>query len=996
MRIRGALLLLVLWQANASDCQDSECAKEQLEDDQSFLSVHSTLHSEDQTKDSDSGSSGEDSRTGDFEQFAANLQFMHVKMAQLETALGVMSGRVSHLEHEVHACNAKLDHMEGGKAPAAFVQKMVQEKVRTLRTSRQSTEQNLSVQLMEKVLRKNFNSLAKYGIKQHRDLELVSVGMGPIHVKETGERRRREIHVKDNVMDNVEKASWKGNAHCDPLRYDKSLVGIDKDKIWLDLGRIKCSVFVEFPVAGRFRLNVIDQKLPKYDYIFSQKGKAGEIVQAALSLGAKCGKSSPSDAIRCMAQEIGKEMKESIPQFKAVLSIAEQAKDCWNKQTPNLSDTEGALVVFNCIASKIGNSMIRNLPPFTFLTQLGDIIKTSLTRFAMFASEIVRTSLNKTLGLAQQAAVSKFPGVDEAPALLHSGKHLQVKIRSRRLPAVAPPANANFGQEAAEEGVNMSKRYAEEPGGSIAVGLNDAPPYQSKLVTQFDGVETFTGSCVAFAPTKRQNTGRRRDANTFSKQDWQTNGSDIFGLSAYAVPCDNGWLKDNKNKWEGYATYFWETAIEKCMSVSFGLAIQPTISFIGGITFDIVPEPIAEVVSEICWPDKQPGGQDLSMISSTIKTAGIPILQKIVRLKKRFEKDTGKTRFTPQNVHDTVASIKNTLGVAGHNDDDTGMNTMSRDPKASLLQDSDYEADLSQTFIASAVYDERLGVQIISNLTGAAAWQRIHDSISPLEAVQVQEEVFKDSPSEQGCYYKQWYRDSSGSQKCGSEHTEWTVDTWGKAKAGSHDSKALCLARQSGHDGFCKTMSEWLFVPPKVPLMSAYSYNDGIEDSCRFGATSITDRNECERAAEYLGLEFKGSDDTSKAPSGCFYYSVAGPWQGVKLNSYSGAISTIKGHHKVCKGAAPEVKRVELFSLKNPVQGAFDFDIQGFLNGGILELETQMTFGQFTSPKVTVPLMDIMAKLRIVLAAVPTVSSASKEAALATFEHFNIGDIGDS
>ena len=54
-------------------------------------------------------------------------------------------------------------------------------------------------------------------------------------------------------------------------------------------------------------------------------------------------------------------------------------------------------------------------------------------------------------------------------------------------------------------------------------------------------------------------------------------------------------MKQNPGKWEGYSFYTWEAPVERCTTVVYSLSLQPVIAFVGGLEFDIMPAPIAEV-----------------------------------------------------------------------------------------------------------------------------------------------------------------------------------------------------------------------------------------------------------------------------------------------------------------------------------------------------------------------------------------------------------------
>jgi len=242
-----------------------------------------------------------------------------------------------------------------------------------------------------------------------------------------------------------------------------------------------------------------------------------------------------------------------------------------------------------------------------------------------------------------------------------------------------------------------------------------------------------SASCLAFAPQHR-----RASDGKVTQRDWQTPSNtgdpDFIKLEPWAVPCDNQWMKDNYGKWEGYSFYRYESNVEKCVNLAFSLAVQPVMAFVGGIEFDLLPGPIAEVEQEVCWPDKQPGGVDLSLVSTMIRSAGIVLLKHTVRLRRRFGTDTA---FTPANVKDSVERARNRFGK-GTTDDDKGLNGLTR--QASLAETDgielgqaqpdatdvdDFVVEHEEFELASAEYDQEYGVKLLQRLTGSEAGQRL-------------------------------------------------------------------------------------------------------------------------------------------------------------------------------------------------------------------------------------------------------------------------------
>ena len=58
-------------------------------------------------------------------------------------------------------------------------------------------------------------------------------------------------------------------------------------------------------------------------------------------------------------------------------------------------------------------------------------------------------------------------------------------------------------------------------------------------------------------------------------------------------------------------------------------------------------------------------------------------------------------------------------------------------------------------------------------------------------------------------------------------------------------------------------------------------------------------------------------------------------------------------------------------------------------NGGHLQLKVRINFGPIESPTKTIPLIDLVDNLRVVLAALPFVSQASKEKAIDAMSNTN-------
>ncbi|CAE7485079.1 unnamed protein product [Symbiodinium natans] len=259
--------------------------------------------------------------------------------------------------------------------------------------------------------------------------------------------------------------------------------------------------------------------------------------------------------------------------------------------------------------------------------------------------------------LVQTAATAKFPGANEPPILHHKSTNLAIEVHTGH----APPGSYLHRELAAVQtnathATRDGQTGGDDPDGAITYNIGSGGDvHATQLFTQFDGRETDTSSCLAFAPKNRRGQG-------ISKFDWQVyNKDDFLQLEPWAVPCDNAWMKDNVNKWQGYSFYFGQKAVEKCVTVTFSMGMQPVVAFVGGLQFEVLPKPLFELATTVCWPNKQPGGVDLSVLRSEIKSAGILLFSRTLRLSKRFGHNTD---FSSGNIKDSYETWKSPAGIA--------------------------------------------------------------------------------------------------------------------------------------------------------------------------------------------------------------------------------------------------------------------------------------------------------------------------------------------
>ena len=305
-----------------------------------------------------------------------------------------------------------------------------------------------------------------------------------------------------------------------------------------------------------------------------------------------------------------------------------------------------ALEVIKCL----GLQLLQVVPPLSFLTKMGDMLTEFIDVFAQVATFVVKQVLSESTTLIQQAAESTFPAVDATPVVHHAGRSLTIKTHSQhrkhsrsKLPGQEDKGGqGGQGMSAVQQDAQRGKRAKRgdddsDPQGVVALSVSDqSGNYATRLITQWNGKETDTNSCLAFAPKSK--TGSNDQA---TKGDWQGSSADAFiPLEPFGVPCDNDWMKANWDRWQGYSFYTWEMSIEKCVTVTFSLGMQPVIAFVGGLNFELMPAPLAELDTTVCWPDKQPDGVDLSVLQSKIRSGGVMLFSRTLRLQKRFGAST--------------------------------------------------------------------------------------------------------------------------------------------------------------------------------------------------------------------------------------------------------------------------------------------------------------------------------------------------------------------
>ncbi|CAE7256971.1 unnamed protein product [Symbiodinium sp. CCMP2592] len=415
---------------------------------------------------------------------------------------------------------------------------------------------------------------------------------------------------------------------------------------------------------------------------FSQLTQLGDVLL-------KCDTTSGTDTVKCL----GNGIITNVPPFSHLTNLGDILVSCAATSTTD-------------IAKCLGNSIINNVPPFSQLTKLGDILGDFLGGFAKVAGTVAGHVLKGGSSLIQEAALSKFPAVGASPVVHHSGHSLVIKTHSRK------------NQMKAKMSTLQMRGDDDPPNDGISFNLHDeGSNYQSKLVTQFQGYEKDTSSCLAFAPKSKHGTNGQA-----TEADWQVQTEDTFvALEPWAVPCGNDWMKRNWNKWQGYSFYMGESAIERCMTVTYGINVQPVVAFVGGVQFDVMPEPLASVDTTVCWPDGRPDGQDLSLLRTEIKSSGVLLFGRSLRLSKRFGSPTD---FEGEHTHASMGTWQGSTNPQQEISRTKLLQTSQNETRqtASGVRDEGVLEWMEEEdfYLASANYSD-LGMNLTSELRGAAA-----------------------------------------------------------------------------------------------------------------------------------------------------------------------------------------------------------------------------------------------------------------------------------
>ncbi|CAE7349703.1 unnamed protein product [Symbiodinium sp. CCMP2592] len=398
---------------------------------------------------------------------------------------------------------------------------------------------------------------------------------------------------------------------------------------------------------------------------------------------------------------LGNQMADNIPPLKAVLTMGDFLRKC--------SKTSGSDDVIQCLGFRI----ISLVPPLSYLNQMSDMLTEFLEGFARTAATVASQSLQDGYSLIQDASVSVFPEEGAAPVVKHETRNFMIQTHSQR----------------SKLATQMEGDGDDKPNDGLGFHLGfEGSHHASKLITQFGGEETDTESCLAFAPSSPQSRKK--------KTDWQAQKSDDFiKLEPWAVPCGNGWMKANPSKWEGYSFYTANLAIEKCLTVTYKMNAQPVLAFVGGLQFDMMPGPIAAVDAQVCWPTGQRG--ELSMLKTTIRSCGVTLFSRTLRLVKRFGSDT---EFSSENTFGSTATwsrVENPRYAMSRTQLLETNSSKQGDPKTMNESKAvlEWETSTEDLYMASLDLGPEVRLKAHSELRGEAAARRLKGkgTVSPAE-----------------------------------------------------------------------------------------------------------------------------------------------------------------------------------------------------------------------------------------------------------------------
>ncbi|CAE7340122.1 unnamed protein product [Symbiodinium sp. CCMP2592] len=492
--------------------------------------------------------------------------------------------------------------------------------------------------------------------------------------------------IQNTVIDTVDKAwtilskftGFSFSSNCNAHTPSASVNGYYLN---INFGNLRCSVTLVGRTVQLFHTNWANQnfKLPNPFHHFSvldhlphqirsvaYSGQIGKVIGSSQEAVDRLfgfvhdvlntGHCNRGDTFHCIAKRLASYVMQFEPPLNwlpspvgvlagsplnSIKSLMAMGKDLMNCQ-----HFESSTELTKCLGFKIVNLV----PPLSYLNRLGEVMEETIEAFAKAATALAKKALKGGTSLVQKASLSDFPAVGKMP-VRHQQGDLIVELHSQELHPSLLEFSSALGQQ------QQDALGSDGPGVKLVKG-DDVQV--TNLITQFNGREADSGSCLAFAP-RNKNGAQAGNHQEATKDDWTSATKDDFvQLEPWAVPCDNTWMKDNWNKWQGYSFYTGSAAVEKCLSVTFKIDIQPVVAFVAGLSIKFLPT-LFDLITTVCWPNQMPGGLDLSVLRSELKTGDHLLFSRTLRLAKRFGSDT---HFVKKNLGSGYQTWRHPLGIA--------------------------------------------------------------------------------------------------------------------------------------------------------------------------------------------------------------------------------------------------------------------------------------------------------------------------------------------
>ncbi|CAE7801647.1 unnamed protein product, partial [Symbiodinium sp. CCMP2456] len=613
---------------------------------------------------------GNSTNGSDFADLARHLEFMMLKMAQVETIVELQQAEIAALQAENEAIKAQI---------GLDVQHVAM-------AQKRSRDPHAASSVLKKILDKHHRQ--RETREYHPDANKEPVGEDHAEVPpgagsqeeallQRQEKGKAVEFIQNTVIDTVEMATtilmnFKGFKFSSNCRTDTPNAWLAGEHLQIQFGKLFCEVTLVSK-----RITLFDTHWPRRSIHFpnplhhynplhhlpqqirSVADASTEAVSRVLSFihdVLNTGHCNRGDTFHCIAKRLSRYVMEFEPPLNwlpspvgvlansplnSIKSLMAMGNDLMHCQ-----HFESGSETMKCLGFKI----IGLVPPLNFLNHLGDVIAETVEAFAKAATALVKKALKGGTSLIQRASLSDFPAIGKMP-VRHQQGDLIVEVHSQEPHPSLLEFSSALGQQ--EQGGLDS----EGPGIKLVDGQDVRA---TNLITQFNGREANSGSCLAFAP-RNKNGAKVGNHQEATKDDWsKAKEEDFVQLEPWAVPCDNTWMKDNWNKWQGYSFYTGTTYVEKCLSVTFKIDIQPVVAFVAGLSIKFLPT-LFDLITTVCWPNHMPGGLDLSVLRSELKTGDHLLFSRTLRLAKRFGSHTD---FVKNNLGQGYQTWRSPLGIA--------------------------------------------------------------------------------------------------------------------------------------------------------------------------------------------------------------------------------------------------------------------------------------------------------------------------------------------